>query len=102
MFIGSDTNSASSQLLVGVIVGSISDWSRMQPCLDVLKELNIPFEANVVSAHRTPEKLKEYGATAEGRICLAIDRANAVGLSSGLCRGECAWERCFASREHAR
>jgi 5-(carboxyamino)imidazole ribonucleotide mutase len=53
--------------LVGVVMGSKSDTEAVQPGLDVLKELGIEFEVNVISAHRTPEKARQYGQTARGR-----------------------------------
>jgi 5-(carboxyamino)imidazole ribonucleotide mutase len=53
--------------LVGVIMGSRSDWETMRHAADTLDELGIPFEQRVVSAHRTPDLLFEYASTAEGR-----------------------------------
>ena len=53
--------------LVGVIVGSSSDWETLQPAAEILAELGIPHETRVVSAHRTPDLLFEYAAGAEGR-----------------------------------
>ena len=53
--------------LVGVIMGSRSDWETMEHAAEALKELGIPFEAEVVSAHRTPDKLFSYCEKAEGR-----------------------------------
>lgn len=52
---------------VGVIMGSKSDLRFMQPALDLLRELDVPHEARVVSAHRTPGWMMEYAAGAEGR-----------------------------------
>ena len=53
--------------LVGVVMGSKSDWETMRHACEVLAELGIPHEAKVVSAHRTPERLYRYGREAEGR-----------------------------------
>lgn len=53
--------------LVGIIMGSLSDWPTMKKAADVLEKLGVPFEAKVVSAHRTPERLYEYAKTAWGR-----------------------------------
>ncbi len=53
--------------LVGLIMGSRSDWETMEHAADTLKELGVPFEAEVVSAHRTPDKLFRYCEAAEGR-----------------------------------
>ncbi len=53
--------------LVGVVMGSKSDAEAVQPVLDILKELGIDYEVNVISAHRTPEKARQYGLTARSR-----------------------------------
>ncbi len=53
--------------IVGVVMGSRSDTEAMQPTLDVLKELGIDYEVAVISAHRTPEKARQYGVTARNR-----------------------------------
>jgi 5-(carboxyamino)imidazole ribonucleotide mutase len=53
--------------LVGIIMGSSSDWETMQHTANVLEELSIPYEAEVVSAHRTPDKLFTYAESASGR-----------------------------------
>lgn len=53
--------------LVGVVMGSDSDWSVMDAAAAALAEFDIPFEADVVSAHRMPEDMVEYGRTAHRR-----------------------------------
>jgi 5-(carboxyamino)imidazole ribonucleotide mutase len=53
--------------LVGIIMGSTSDWETMKLAAQTLAELGVPHETRVVSAHRTPDLLFEYAATAEGR-----------------------------------
>lgn len=53
--------------LVGVIMGSTSDWETMKYACDILEELNIPYEKKVVSAHRTPDYMFEYAETARER-----------------------------------
>jgi 5-(carboxyamino)imidazole ribonucleotide mutase len=53
--------------LVGVVMGSKSDAEAIQPALDILKELGIDYELNVISAHRTPEKARQYGLAARSR-----------------------------------
>jgi 5-(carboxyamino)imidazole ribonucleotide mutase len=53
--------------LVGVVMGSRSDTEAVQPALDILKELGIDYELNIISAHRTPEKARQYGKEARGR-----------------------------------
>ena len=55
------------QPLVGVIMGSSSDWETMEHSVATLKELGVPHETRVVSAHRTPDLLFEYAASAEER-----------------------------------
>ncbi|WP_018871800.1 5-(carboxyamino)imidazole ribonucleotide mutase [Thioalkalivibrio sp. ALJ16] len=57
---------------VGVVMGSTSDWATMERAVDVLEELGVPFEARVVSAHRTPDLLFEYAEQARGRGLQAI------------------------------
>ena len=58
--------------LVGIIMGSQSDWSTMQNAADVLGQLNIPHEIKIVSAHRTPDLLFAYASTARERGLKAI------------------------------
>ena len=58
--------------LVGVVMGSDSDWPTMQAAAVMLKEFGVPFEARVVSAHRTPDLLFEYAAAAAQRGLKAI------------------------------
>ena len=53
--------------LVGVVMGSKSDWETMRHASELLAELGIPHETKVVSAHRTPDRLFRYGREAEGR-----------------------------------
>jgi 5-(carboxyamino)imidazole ribonucleotide mutase len=57
----------SASPLVGIIMGSDSDWPTLAPAADLLTELGVPFEAKVVSAHRTPDLMFEYAASAEAR-----------------------------------
>jgi 5-(carboxyamino)imidazole ribonucleotide mutase len=53
--------------LVGVIMGSQSDWETLVHAAETLEKLGVPYEVRVVSAHRTPDLLFEYAASAEGR-----------------------------------
>ena len=53
--------------LVGVIMGSQSDWDTMKHTAEMLQKLGVPFEAKVMSAHRTPDLVLDYAAQAEGR-----------------------------------
>src|SRR5688500_18120280 len=58
--------------LVGIIMGSKSDWDTLQAAAEILTQLGIAHEVKVVSAHRTPDLLFEYAAAAEGRGLAAI------------------------------
>ena len=74
--------------LVGIIMGSDSDWSAMQRCVETLKQYGVPFEAHVMSAHRTPERAATYAAQAEERglkvlICAAGMAAHLAGVIAG-------------------
>jgi 5-(carboxyamino)imidazole ribonucleotide mutase len=53
--------------LVGVIMGSKSDWETMQVAAETLRDFNVPHECRIVSAHRTPDWMNEYAIEAEGR-----------------------------------
>lgn len=56
-----------SQPLVGVIMGSKSDWETLQHAAAILNEFNVPHECLIVSAHRTPERMAQYASQAEER-----------------------------------
>lgn len=60
-------NTASTAPLVGVIMGSRSDWETMKHAVAVLQEFGVPHEAHVVSAHRTPAWMTEYATAAQER-----------------------------------
>ncbi len=53
--------------IIGIIMGSRSDWDTMRHAADVLEALEIPFETRIVSAHRTPDRLYAYAREAKGR-----------------------------------
>lgn len=55
------------QAEVGIIMGSQSDWATMREAAAILDELGVPYEARIVSAHRTPDRLWSYGREAAGR-----------------------------------
>lgn len=59
--------SASAQPLVGVVMGSRSDWETMQHACAILEQFGVPYEKKITSAHRTPELMAEYGRTAKAR-----------------------------------
>jgi 5-(carboxyamino)imidazole ribonucleotide mutase len=66
--------------LVGIIMGSRSDWPTLQKAVQVLEELGVPHERRVVSAHRTPDWMREYARTAEERG-IAVIVAGAGGAA---------------------
>ncbi len=66
--------------LVGVIMGSTSDWETMGHAVEVLERFGVPHEKRVVSAHRTPEEMARYASEAEGRG-LAVIIAGAGGAA---------------------
>ena len=73
--------------LVGVIMGSQSDWEIMQHCAAQLDDLKVPYEAEIISAHRTPDLLFEYASTAVSRgleviIAAAGGAAHLAGVTA--------------------
>lgn len=56
-----------AEIKVGIIMGSQSDWPTMKEAADILDELGVTYEAKIVSAHRTPDRLWDYGKTAVSR-----------------------------------
>jgi 5-(carboxyamino)imidazole ribonucleotide mutase len=58
---------AKSTAVVGIIMGSRSDWETLSHAAQTLDQLGVPYEAQVVSAHRTPDRLLEYAGNAAGR-----------------------------------
>jgi 5-(carboxyamino)imidazole ribonucleotide mutase len=76
------------QPLVGVIMGSKSDWETMRAAAETLAQFGVPHECRVVSAHRTPEWMVEYAATAAGRgIQLIIAGAGGAAHLPGMVAG---------------
>ncbi|NWB90399.1 5-(carboxyamino)imidazole ribonucleotide mutase [Pseudomonas agarici] len=72
--------------LVGVIMGSKSDWSTLSHTADMLEKLGIPYEVKVVSAHRTPDLLFRYAEEAEARgIEVIIAGAGGAAHLPGMC-----------------
>jgi 5-(carboxyamino)imidazole ribonucleotide mutase len=57
----------SNQALVGIVMGSDSDWPTMRACAEALAKFGVPYEARVLSAHRTPDAALDYAATARQR-----------------------------------
>lgn len=73
------------KILVGLVMGSQSDWEILKNTADTLDALHIPYEAKIVSAHRTPDLLFEYAATAESRgIKLIIAGAGGAAHLPGM------------------
>ncbi|MGA2052727.1 MAG: 5-(carboxyamino)imidazole ribonucleotide mutase [Opitutales bacterium] len=80
---------ATAAPLVGVIMGSQSDWETMHHAADLLEELKVPYETRVVSAHRTPKLLYDYAQAAAGRglrvlIAGAGGAAHLPGMTAAL------------------
>ena len=76
---------ARTQPLVSIIMGSDSDWPTMRAAADILTELAIPFEADVVSAHRTPDKMTRFArAAAERGIRVVIAGAGGAAHLPGM------------------
>jgi 5-(carboxyamino)imidazole ribonucleotide mutase len=79
------------QVVVGIIMGSRSDWDTMRHAADTLAVLDIPHECQVVSAHRTPERLYDYARSAAGRGLKAIiagagGAAHLPGMTAAMTR----------------
>lgn len=86
-----DPSKSSNDALVGVIMGSQSDWLTVKPCCDLLEQLSIPFEYGVVSAHRTPGRMNYYAQTAKKRglrvlIACAGGSAHLPGMTASETR----------------
>jgi len=74
-----------NQPLIGIVMGSRSDWETVQHAAATLDALAIPFEARIVSAHRTPDLLFEYAGSAQGRVLqLVIPAAGGAAPLSGM------------------
>ena len=77
------------QPLVGLIMGSQSDWATMRHAAETLETLGVPFEARIISAHRTPKRMMDYAASAQGRglrviIAGAGGAAHLPGMTASL------------------
>jgi 5-(carboxyamino)imidazole ribonucleotide mutase len=76
----------SSPPLVGIIMGSQSDWPTLRHAADTLDRLGVPHEARIVSAHRTPDRLREYASTARQRgLQVIIAGAGGAAHLPGMC-----------------
>ncbi len=75
--------------IVGILMGSKSDWETMQESAKTLRQLGIPFEAHVASAHRTPDKVIQFCETAEARgLKVIIAAAGGAAHLAGFCAGK--------------
>lgn len=72
--------------LVGVVMGSQSDWATMRHAAEVLARLGVAHEARIVSAHRTPDRLAEYAKSARGRgVRVIVAGAGGAAHLPGMC-----------------
>ena len=75
--------------VVGILMGSKSDWETMQEAAKTLRRMEIPFEAHVASAHRTPDKVIQFCETAESRgLKVVIAAAGGAAHLAGFCAGK--------------
>jgi 5-(carboxyamino)imidazole ribonucleotide mutase len=80
-----EENNMSKEVLVGIVMGSDSDWPIMKAAAETLKNLGIPYEAKVLSAHRTPDQALDYAATAAARgIKVLIGAAGGAAHLAGV------------------
>jgi 5-(carboxyamino)imidazole ribonucleotide mutase len=71
--------------IVGIVMGSDSDWPVMRACAETLKQFDIAYEAKVLSAHRTPDAALDYAAVAQGRgIKILIGAAGGAAHLAGV------------------
>jgi 5-(carboxyamino)imidazole ribonucleotide mutase len=81
--------SAKRRPLVGLIMGSQSDWATMRHAADTLQGLGVPFEARIISAHRTPKRMMAYAAAAKDRglkviVAAAGGAAHLPGMTASM------------------
>ena len=73
-------------MTVGIIMGSRSDWPTLRHAAAILEQLAVPFETGIVSAHRTPERLRSYARAARGRgLKVIIAGAGGAAHLPGMC-----------------
>ena len=78
--------SGTDQKLVGIIMGSQSDWATLTHAATMLTGLEVPHEARIVSAHRTPDRLRDYATTARARgLRVIIAGAGGAAHLPGMC-----------------
>ena len=72
--------------MIGIIMGSQSDWDTMKVAADLLAEFGVPHETDIVSAHRTPDRLTEYAKSAKDRgLKIIIAGAGGAAHLPGMC-----------------
>ena len=89
------------QPLVGIIMGSQSDWETLRHAAELLERVGVPHETRIVSAHRTPDRLREYATGARGRgLKVIIAGAGGAAHLPGMCAAwtplpvlGCRWSR---------
>jgi 5-(carboxyamino)imidazole ribonucleotide mutase len=80
------TETAAPIALVGIIMGSQSDWPTMRHSAETLAALHVPYETRIVSAHRTPDRLAEYAKTARSRgLRVIVAGAGGAAHLPGMC-----------------
>ncbi len=78
-----------SQKLISVIMGSQSDWATMQFCTEILEKFAIPYEKQIISAHRTPDRLREFAKNAQSRgVQVIIAGAGGAAHLAGMCAAQ--------------
>ena len=82
-------NSTAAKPVVGIIMGSQSDWATMRHAAETLQALDVAYETRIVSAHRTPKRMMDYASTAKGRgikviIAGAGGAAHLPGMTASL------------------
>lgn len=81
--------SPNGKAVVGIIMGSQSDWETMQHAAQILADFDVPFECEVVSAHRTPDRLFDYAKTAKMRgLKIIIAGAGGAAHLPGMCASQ--------------
>lgn len=74
------------EIMIGIIMGSQSDWETMKPAADILAEFGVLHETSIVSAHRTPDRLTEYARSAKERgLKVIIAGAGGAAHLPGMC-----------------
>jgi 5-(carboxyamino)imidazole ribonucleotide mutase len=80
------TDPEAAKPLVGIIMGSQSDWPTMRHTAETLAALHVPYETRIVSAHRTPDRLAEYAKTARSRgLRVIVAGAGGAAHLPGMC-----------------